>query len=71
MSPDSKLISRAPTTLEKKSDGVFRLMTYGFAGLTVLVLLLILFEIGSKALPAISERGLGFVTGTSWNPNTN
>jgi len=69
MSPDPKLISRAPTALEKKGDVAFRVLTYGFAGLSLLVLLMILFEIGSKAVPAISERGLGFLTGTSWDPN--
>ena len=41
----------------------------GCAGLIVALLAYILLEIGSLAAPAISEHGLGFIVGTTWDGN--
>jgi phosphate transport system permease protein len=62
-------ISRAPTRREKFFDLSFRGLTYVVAGLTVLLVLYIVFTIGRSAAPAIRQRGLGFLTETTWNPN--
>ena len=40
------------------------------AGLTVLLVLYIVATIGRAAAPAIQQRGLGFLTATAWDPNT-
>ncbi len=68
--PKATSVVRPPTGLEKGSDWLFRRLTYVFAAFSVLILAYILYEIGGKAIPAIGERGLGFITGTTWNPNT-
>lgn len=62
-------ISRPPTRREKFFDLGFRGLTYVVAGLTVLLVLYIVFTIGRSAAPAIRQRGLGFLTETTWNPN--
>jgi phosphate transport system permease protein len=50
-------------------DKSFRGMTYAFTLATILLLGYILFEIGGKALPAMSEFGLGFMFSTTWDVN--
>ena len=47
----------------------FRGLTYVVAGLTVMLVLYIVATIGHSAAPAIRERGLGFLTETTWDPN--
>jgi phosphate transport system permease protein len=68
--PEQSLISRPPTKLEKATNGIFRGVAYLFAWATVLLLLYIVYVIGSDAMPALQEYGFGFVTGTTWDPNT-
>ena len=63
-------ISRAPTPIEKHGNTVFRLATYFFAWVTVFLVLYIVYTIGSQAVPAVSKYGWGFITGTTWDPNT-
>ena len=63
-------ISRPPTWREKYLDLGFRGLTYAVAGLTVLLVLYLVWTIGGAAAPAIRQRGLGFLTGTAWDPNT-
>src|SRR5262245_30326161 len=63
--------SRAPTPLENVNNAFFKGLTYGFAGLVVLLVFYIFWEIFRLGMPAMSERGLAFITGTTWNPNTN
>ncbi len=63
-------ISRAPTAVEKHGNTFFRLASYVFAWLTVLLVLYIVYTIAREAVPAMGKYGLGFVTGTTWNPNT-
>ena len=63
-------ISRAPTFIEKHGNTVFRWATYLFAWLTVLLVFYIVYTITKQALPAMSKYGWGFITGTTWDPNT-
>jgi phosphate transport system permease protein len=63
-------ISRAPTLIEKYGNIVFRWATYLFAWLTVFLVLYIFYTISRQALPAMSKYGWGFITGTTWDPNT-
>src|SRR5262245_32839946 len=63
--------ARPPTSPENFNNVLFKGLTYGFGGLVVLLVVYIFWEIFRLGLPAMSERGLSFVTGTTWNPNTN
>ena len=62
-------ISRPPTKWEIGWNRVFRGATYAFAWACVALVLLIVFEIGGSAMPAIRARGLSFITETTWDPN--
>ncbi len=62
-------ISRPPTRGEIYTDRAFRGLTYAFAWSTVLLVLLIVFDIGGSALPAIKKHGLSFISGTTWDAN--
>jgi phosphate transport system permease protein len=63
-------ISRAPTLIEKYGNTIFRLATYLFAWLTVLLVLYIVYTIGRQAAPAMSKYGLSFISSATWDPNT-
>ena len=52
------------------SDRVFRHLTRIFAWLTVALVFFIVYEVGGKAMPAIREHGLSFLTGTTWDLQT-
>ena len=62
-------ISRPPTRWEKFFDRGFRGLTYVVAGLTVVLVLYIVFTISRSAAPAIAKHGFGFLTDTTWDPN--
>ena len=63
-------ISRPPTKREIYCDKGFRGLTHFFAWATVGLLVFIVYEIGSKAVPAIKQHGLGFITRSVWDANT-
>jgi phosphate transport system permease protein len=63
-------LSRPPTRLENYGNSIFRGAAYCFAWLTVLLVLYIVGTISIQAAPAISHHGWGFITGTTWDPNT-
>lgn len=65
----STSLSAPPSALDIFLDRTFRGLTFAFAGLTVLLLLYILWEVGGKAIPAIQEHGLRFITSTTWDAN--
>ena len=67
---ESGSISRAPTQLENTSNAGFRVLAHLAAWLTVLLVLYIVFKIGSAALPAMHDYGLHFLTTTTWDANT-
>jgi phosphate transport system permease protein len=62
-------ISRPPSTLDVFADQVFRGLTLAFAGLTIVLVLYIVLEIGGKAAPAMQNYGLSFMTSTTWDVN--
>jgi phosphate transport system permease protein len=65
--PTDSPISRPPTRGEVLFDRGFRGLTLAFAWMTILVVVFIVHEIGSTALPAMREQGLGFLAGREWN----
>lgn len=62
-------IAVPPTPKDILLDRIFRTLTAGFAWLTLLLIVFIIWKIGGTALPAIKDIGFGFFTGTTWNPN--
>lgn len=63
-------ISRPPSTYQRVSDRVFRAVSFLFAWATILTVLYIVWTIGGESIPAMKRYGLGFLTGTTWDPNT-
>jgi len=64
-------IARPPSATQKATNAAFRVATYLFAWATVLLVLYIVFTISWKAVPAMREFGLGFLTTTAWDANAN
>ena len=62
-------IAVPPTPRDVLLDRIFQTLTAGFAWLTLLLILFIIWKIGGTALPAMKDIGFGFLTGTTWNPN--
>jgi phosphate transport system permease protein len=62
-------ISGPPSQADYLLDRSFRGIATICAWLILIVVGLILWEIGAKAVPAISEYRLGFLTGTTWDVN--
>ena len=50
-------------------DAVFRGLCYSFAWLSVLVVVFIVFRIGTEAAPAVRRYGLNFLATRTWDPN--
>jgi phosphate transport system permease protein len=65
-----KPISRPPTPGEIFRDRCFRGLTFGFAWLTILVVVLVVWQIGAAALPAVENYGLEPVTSATWDGKT-
>ncbi|MAR90309.1 MAG: phosphate ABC transporter permease subunit PstC [Pseudomonadota bacterium] len=59
--------SAPPSAADYWADSLFRKLAMTCAGLIIALLAYILLEIGSQAMPAISEYGIGFVGGTTWD----
>lgn len=64
-------ISKPPSTAQKVGDRSFRALSHLFAWFTIVAVLYIVWRIGSNATPAIRDYGVGFLTGTTWDPNKN
>lgn len=62
-------ISGAPSQSDYLLDRSFRGLATVCAWLILIVVGLILWKIGAKALPAISDYGFDFLTGTTWDVN--
>ena len=62
-------VSGPPSQTDYLLDRSFRGIATVCAWLILIVVGLILWEIGAKAVPAISEFGLGFLTSTTWDVN--
>ncbi len=61
-------IAQPPTSGEKRTDRIFRGLTWFFAFFVVAGVLIIAAEIFLQALPAIGEYGVGFLGEDSWDP---
>ncbi len=66
----SAQISQPPTRFQQVVDIVFRRLCHGFAWLCVLLVAFIVLKIATAAAPAFRQQGIGFLTGTTWDPNT-
>ena len=55
--------------LERAANFTFRWATWTFAWLIVLLVVYIVGTIGHEAMPAVRKYGLGFLTGSDWDPN--
>jgi phosphate transport system permease protein len=64
-------ISGPPSSGEYLKDRIFRAVAWFSAFLIIALTAYILWEIGREAVPAMGKYGLGFITGTTWNVNTN
>jgi phosphate transport system permease protein len=68
--PDRRdAIARAPSALQRGFNTAFVWLCRTFAWLTALLVAGIVLEIVVQAVPAVRERGLGFLSGTVWDPN--
>jgi phosphate transport system permease protein len=65
----SHSVSRPPSMLDTLLDRAFRSLTYIFAGLTIALVLFIVWEVGGKAAPAMRQYGWQFITSTTWDVN--
>ena len=50
-------------------DRFFRRLCYFFAAFTIVLIVLLVVEIGAKAVSAFREYGLSFLWGRTWDPN--
>src|SRR5580658_520368 len=64
---EARGISRPPTARELALDASFRWATRVFAGLTTLVVALIVLLIAKQAMPAILKYGPHFIVSTRWD----
>jgi phosphate transport system permease protein len=58
-----------PTQGQCWFDKAFRRLSFAFAAFTILLIAWLVLEIAIKAVPAFREYGLGFLRGTTWDPN--
>jgi phosphate transport system permease protein len=66
---DGEQIAGPPSRADYLLDRSFRWLAMVCAWLIILVVGLLLWKIGVKAVPAIREYHLGFLTGTTWDVN--
>jgi phosphate transport system permease protein len=62
-------IWQPPTQGQRWFDKAFRRLSFAFAAFTILLIAWLVIEIAIKAVPAFREYGLGFISGTTWDPN--
>ncbi|MGE3806739.1 MAG: phosphate ABC transporter permease subunit PstC [Gemmataceae bacterium] len=65
--PDHESISRPPGSDEILGDRLFRGLCFAFAWVTILLVLIILWELGRQALPAMQTQGVEFLTSSKWD----
>lgn len=65
--PSATSASAPPSAFDYSFDRGFRGLAVAGAWLILILLALILWEIGGKAIPGISEHGLGFLTSSTWD----
>src|SRR5215510_5461108 len=62
-------ISTPPSAFDLFLDRLFQGLALAFAWLTIVLVLYIVWEIGGKAIPAVREYGLQFISSTTWDAN--
>lgn len=62
-------VSGPPSAGEYRSDSLFRIIAFSSAFMIIALVAYILWEIGTLALPAMGQHGVGFITGTTWDVN--
>jgi len=62
-------VSGPPSAGDYLADSIVRAVAFTCAALIILLIAFILWEIGVKAMPAMTRHGLDFITGTTWNTN--
>lgn len=62
-------IWQPPSKVQRWFDVLFRRLCVIFAAVTVALIILLVVEIGMKAIPAFREHGIGFLYGRTWDPN--
>ncbi len=62
-------ISQPPSRAQRVVNTVFQKTCYGFAWLSVLLVAFIILRIAIAAAPAVREYRMGFLSGTTWDPN--
>jgi phosphate transport system permease protein len=63
-------ISRPPTSGEMFRDRGFRGLTFAFAWLVILVVILVIWQIGAAAWPAVQDYGVEPIVSTTWDGKT-
>ena len=53
---------------KRRGDSIFQWLVLGAAGYTVFMLILVAYSVVQGSMPVLSLEGLGFFTGTDWNP---
>ena len=69
--PSRPTISRPPTSGEIFGDRFFRGLCFSFAWLTILLVVLIVLQIGERAVPAMQAQGWRFLTTDKWDAGKN
>lgn len=69
ITPRGDSICQPPSALEFTLDRLFRGLARLGIFLILAVIVVLVFEIGIKALPGIRQYGLSFLTSTVWDPN--
>jgi len=62
-------IARPPSRGQRISDVSFRWVGRIFAALVLALVALVVLDIAYRAIPAVRQHGLGFLTGRVWDPN--
>jgi phosphate transport system permease protein len=62
-------IWQPPTRTQRWYDSAFRRLCFVFAAFIILLIAWLVGEIAFRAMPAFKEYGLGFLYGTTWDPN--
>jgi phosphate transport system permease protein len=67
-SPSDSLGRRGRPSTNDRADGLFRYLMYAASGISVAVLVLMVWKIFEHAFPAVQRYGLGFLGSRDWNP---
>ncbi len=62
-------LARPPSPRQRLVNAAFLALCRGFAWLSIALVVFIVAKIALVAAPALRQHGLGFLTGTTWDPN--